>query len=166
MKVCQKFLISTCDDQSFLSLFQTQSDFDGLASCSSDEELEREQKRKARKAKAKNKKVKMNYAFDFVLSVDVKYSLHFQDKFEAKNRQDLDDDTEFDIEDGMAIEISKKSGKICIYDGASSLSKNTEICDDHSEICDDHSASSSESLIGPSENGDTPTRANVRFFHS
>ena len=143
----------------FLSLFQTQSDFDGLASCSSDEELEREQKRKARKARARNKKVKTNYAFDFVLRVDVKYFLHFQDKFDAKNRQDFDDDTEFDVEGGMAVEISKKSGKICIYDGASSLSKNTE-------ICDDHSASSSESLIGPSENGDTPTRAKVRFFHS
>ena len=143
----------------FLSLFQTQSNFDGLASCSSDEELEREQKRKARKARARNKKVKTNYAFDFVLRVDVKYFLHFQDKFDAKNRQDFDDDTEFDVEGGMAVEISKKSGKICIYDGGSSLSKNTE-------VCDDHSASSSESLIGPSENGDTPTRAKVRFFHS
>ena len=63
-----------------LSFFQTrkenqdQSDLDGLASCSSDDELERQQKRKAR---ARNKKVKMNYAFDFVLSVDVKYFLHF-----------------------------------------------------------------------------------------
>ena len=68
-----------------------------------------------------------------------------------------DDDTEFHVETGIAVEKSKKTGKIRIHDGTSSLSQK-------SDTRDDHSSASSDSLIAPSENGDTPTRAKVKFF--
>lgn len=72
----------------------------------------------------------------------------------------MSDDTEMSIDNGMVGELSKKSGKIRIRDTISSLSQNIDTCDDQKSDC------SSDSVIPPSENGGTPTRAKVRFFHS
>ena len=127
-----------------------------MTSNSSDDELEREQKRKAR---ARNKKVKKNYALDFISSINANYFLDLKDKFDTRDHEELDDETEFDIEHGIAVEKNKKSKIIRIHDGTSFSSKNIGNRDDRSDC-------SSDSLIPPSETGDTTTRAKVRFLTS
>ena len=64
-----------------------------------------------------------------------------QDKFDTRDHQELGDDTEFTIDNGMVVETSKKSGKIRIHTNSRKI-----------ESRDDRSDDGSDSLIAPSEN--------------
>ena len=141
----------------FLQLFQAQdkeqSSSEGFTSSENDEELERELKRKAR-----NKKVKMICVFDFIFTVDITIFFNLQKRFDTRDREDLVNDVDFDVdaEAGIAVERSKKSKTIRIYEEKASNSQKSNDCDDQSD-------SGSNSIIAPSETGDATPRAKVRI---
>ena len=143
----------TSDD--LFSIFQAQdkdkSSSEGFTSSESDEELERELKRKAR-----NKKVKMICVFDFIFTVDVTNFFNLQKRFDTRDHEDLVEDLDFDIdaEAGIAVEKSKTSKTIRIYEEKTSNSQKSNACDDRSD-------SGSNSIIAASDAGDTTPRAKV-----
>ena len=96
--------------------------------------------------------------FDFIFTVDITHFFNLQKRFDTRDREDLVNDIDFDVdaEAGIAVERSKKSKTIRIYEEKASNSQKSNDCDDQSD-------SGSNSIIAPSETGDATPRAKVRI---